>query len=162
MDGRRRDSNRRKRRERRLIFIRAIRVIRGERVRTVGRKKAQEAQEDGGRGTETESEFCHRDHRARTQRRKEMSRRSHRADPSLGSTSVCLLCHRSEKCSSQETNRVKTEQIPPSDRPRYASCATDWRRLFHRSRTVPSRSGVHGTQGIHGRIFTGGNGENGG
>ena len=53
----------------------------------------------------------------------------------------------------QEANRVKTETSPPSDRPRYASCATDRRRLFHGRRTGPSRSGVYGTHGIHGRIL---------
>ena len=43
---------------------------------------------------------------------------SNRADPSLGSTSVFLLCHRSDKSFSQESSRVNTETIPTSGRPR--------------------------------------------
>ena len=43
---------------------------------------------------------------------------SNRADPSLGSTSVFLLCHRSDKSFSQEASRVNTETIPTSGRPR--------------------------------------------
>ena len=85
-----------------------------------------------------------------------------RDNPSLGSISVCLLCRRSEKAFSQETTRVKTETILPSDRPRYASCAADRISLFHRRRTVPNRRVAHGTHGTHGQIFTAGNRVNGG
>ena len=42
-----------------------------------------------------------------------------------------------------------TERIPTSDRPRYASCATDRKSVFHRRRAVPNRSGVHGTIAEH-------------
>jgi len=59
---------------------------------------------------------------------------SHRADSSLGSTSGFLLCNKSDKYFLQESNRVKTETSPASDRPRYASCATDRRGVFRRRR----------------------------
>jgi len=39
----------------------------------------------------------------------------------------------------QESNRVSTETIPISDRPRSSSCAADRISLFHRRRTVPNR-----------------------
>jgi hypothetical protein len=97
----------------------------------------------GRKNGDAEVGVCHRDHGARTQRRRETSRMSNRADSFLGSTSVFLLCQRSDQSFSQESNRVNTETIPASDRPRWPSCATDRISLFRRRRSVPNRSGVH-------------------
>ena len=72
----------------------------------IGREKAQEAQEVG-------VGFCHRDHGARTQSRKESNRVKTATIPfHLGSTSVALLCHRSYKSFSPETNCPEPEGGP--------------------------------------------------
>jgi hypothetical protein len=62
--------------------------------RTEDGRLTEDWPQKSARGAKIRVGGCHRGHGARTQRRKETNRVSHRADPSLGSTSVFLLCQR--------------------------------------------------------------------